>query len=84
MEKMSDKMEDVERIQKDMELFTKNIKELESIKCNREETEVMVRAKSYYKDTEYYLGKKDYMTAFGCIGYAHGLIDTLRLLHGFI
>jgi hypothetical protein len=34
-------------------------------------------AKQYYNDSKYYLGKKDYFTAFGCINYAHGLLDAI-------
>ncbi|MCK5636423.1 MAG: DUF357 domain-containing protein, partial [Thermoplasmatales archaeon] len=28
-------------------------------------------------DSKYYLEKKDYFTAFGCINYAHGLLDSI-------
>lgn len=63
-----------------MELFSKNIKEIESIKFHGREDEVIGTARSYHKDTEYYLQKEDYLTAFGCISYAHGLIDAIRLL----
>jgi len=34
------------------------------------------------EDSIYYLEKGDYITSFGCINYAHGLIDSLRILHG--
>jgi len=74
----------VERIEKDIELFTKNIKEIESIKLHEEESQIMEMAKNYRKDTDYYLEKKDYLTSFGCITYAHGLLDAIRLIHGLI
>ena len=77
-------MDAVERIQKDIELFTKNIKEIESIKLHEEESQIMEMAKNYRKDTDYYLEKKDYLTSFGCITYAHGLLDAIRLIHGLI
>ena len=77
-------MSDEERIVSDIELFSKNIKEIESIKVPEEEKKVVDMAKDYAKDTEYYLEKKDLMTAFGCIAYAHGLLDSIRLIHGFI
>ncbi len=34
-------------------------------------------ARRYRDDAEYYLKKKDYVTSFGCINYAHGLLDAL-------
>ena len=77
-------MNAVERIEKDIELFTKNIKEIESIKLHEEESQIMEMAKNYRKDTDYYLEKKDYLTSFGCITYAHGLLDAIRLIHGLI
>lgn len=77
-------MEYKERIEIDIEKMAKNLKEIESIKFNEKEEEVVERAKSYTEDTTYYLKKEDYMTAFGCITYAHGLIDSLRLIHGLI
>ena len=77
-------MNAVERIENDIELFTKNIKEIESIKLHEEESQIMEMAKNYRKDTDYYLEKKDYLTSFGCITYAHGLLDAIRLLHEFI
>ena len=61
-----------ERIKKDIELF-----ELYYNKIKNEKVKDM--AIRYYKDAKYYLSKKDYYTAFGCINYAHGLIDALRL-----
>jgi len=60
-----------ERIRKDIKIFEENCKELENNK-------IVEMAKRYYEDAKYYLAKKDYFTAFGCINYAHGLIDALR------
>jgi hypothetical protein len=34
-------------------------------------------ATQYYEDSKYYLEKKDYFTAFGCINYGHGLLDAV-------
>jgi uncharacterized protein len=77
-------MKELERIRKDIELFKKNIKETETIKFYGKEERIIKRAISYYKDTEYYIEKKDFFTAFGCISYAHGLIDALRIIHELI
>jgi hypothetical protein len=81
---VDDKVDAVERIEKDIELFAKNIKEIESIKIDEEEGLVVEMAKNYRKDTDYYLEKMDYLTSFGCITYAHGLLDAIRLLHELI
>ena len=77
-------MDAVERIEKDIVLFTKNIKEIESIKIDEDEIKVVEMAINYRKDTDYYLEKKDYLTSFGCITYAHGLLDAIRLLNKLI
>jgi uncharacterized protein len=79
-----DIMDAVERIEKDIVLFTKNIKEIESIKIDEDERKVVEMALNYRKDTDYYLEKKDYLTSFGCITYAHGLLDAIRLLNKLI
>ncbi|MBZ2166024.1 DUF357 domain-containing protein [Methanobacterium spitsbergense] len=77
-------MDAIERIEKDIVLFTKNIKEIESIKIDEDERKVVEMAINYRKDTDYYLEKKDYLTSFGCITYAHGLLDAIRLLNKLI
>lgn len=81
---MADEKDTVNRIKKDIELFTKNIKEIDSIELNENEIETIERAKSYFEDTDYYLRKHDLITSFGCITYAHGLLDAIRLIHGLI
>ena len=81
---MNDEKSTMQRIKKDIELFTKNIKEIESIKLDENENEIIERARSYFEDTKYYLEKQDYITSFGCITYAHGLLDAIRLLHNLI
>ena len=81
---MNDEKSTIQRIEKDIKLFTKNIKEIESIKIDDNENEIIERARSYFEDTKYYLGKQDYITSFGCITYAHGLLDAIRLLHNLI
>ena len=81
---MNDEKSTIQRIEKDIKLFTKNIKEIESIKIDDNENEIIERARSYFEDTKYYLEKQDYITSFGCITYAHGLLDAIRLLHNII
>jgi len=77
-------MDASDRIKKDLELFAKNIKEIESIKLHVEDEKIVKMARNYTKDSEYYIEKEDYLTAFGCITYAHGLLDAVRVLHHII
>jgi hypothetical protein len=71
-------MSDAERIKKDIALFEESVAELDSQSLVDNEVKVVEHAKRYYEDTMYYLGKGDYFTAFGCINYAHGLIDGIK------
>ena len=67
------------RITKDITLFEKNIKKVKKIKHNPDLNleHVIDLAIRYYNDAKYYLEKKDYLTSFGCISYAHGLLDAI-------
>jgi len=67
-------MDEQTRIQKDIVMFEDNIKHAK-IPSDREK--IVELASQYYKDAKYYLKKQDYFTAFGCINYAHGLLDAL-------
>lgn len=73
-----------ERIKKDIELFSKNLNEIKAIKLDEKDRPIINMAQSYRKDTDYYLEKDDYLTAFGCITYAHGLLDALRVRYNLI
>ncbi|VVC00399.1 Uncharacterised protein [uncultured archaeon] len=64
-----------ERIESDISQFYSNVKEVKETDDTRD---VIDLAKRYCEDTKYFLEKKDYVTAFGCINYAHGLIDAYR------
>ncbi len=64
-----------ERIESDILQFHENVEE---VKETPETRDVIDLARRYCEDTKYFLGKKDYVTAFGCINYAHGLIDAYR------
>jgi len=61
-----------ERIKKDIKLFEENRKEVD-------DTQILEMAERYYHDAKFYFEKKDFFTAFGCINYAHGLIDAVRM-----
>jgi hypothetical protein len=71
-------MAESERIKKDIALFETSMAELDSMPLDGTEAEVVDLAKGYYEDTKYYLEKGDYFTAFGCINYAHGLLDGIK------
>ena len=64
-------MEIIERIKKDIALFEAHIDEIA-------DGDLKKMAFRYYTDAKYYLNKEDYTTSFGCIVYAHGLIDAIR------
>ncbi len=66
-------MNEEERIRKDIVLFEENIADLPR-------SEVAELARAYYEDAKYYLEIGDLFTAFGCINYAHGLIDGAKKL----
>jgi hypothetical protein len=63
------------RIESDIEQFYANVKE---VRKTGENAHILELASQYCEDTKYFLGKGDYVTAFGCINYAHGLIDAFR------
>lgn len=74
----------IARINKDIKLFNEIIKQIENMELKNNELEVIKRAKSYFEDTNYYLKKGDLVTSFGCITYAHGLVDAIRLIYNLI
>ncbi|MFH1447666.1 MAG: DUF357 domain-containing protein [Candidatus Micrarchaeota archaeon] len=63
------------RIKEDMVMFDENI--VKAIGKTERENMIIDLATRYRKDAGYYLEKKDYVTSFGCINYAHGLLDAL-------
>ena len=67
-------MDEKTRIQKDITMFEENIKKT---KTNNKQEKILELSTQYYEDSKYYLEKKDFFTAFGCINYAHGLLDAI-------
>lgn len=66
------------RIEKDIEMLKESLKKARALgEISKEQKEIMELGEQYFKDAGYYLQKKDYFTAFGCINYAHGLLDAL-------
>jgi len=70
-------MDEKTRIEKDITMFEENLRTLEGERLTKKQEKTVELAKQYYEDSKYYLGKKDYFTAFGCINYAHGLLDAI-------
>jgi hypothetical protein len=70
-------MNEEKRIKEDIELFHSSIKEIK-IGSSKAVEEIVKLARNYCEDAEFYLKKKDYVTAFGCINYAHGLLDAVK------
>lgn len=68
-----------ERCLSDIRQFDENLHEAIEAGANAEVIDV---AKRYCEDTKFFLEKKDYVTAFGAINYAHGLIDAYRKFKG--
>ena len=58
-------------------MFAENFKLVQEKTLNEPEKKIVELATQYYQDCQYYLEKKDYFTAFGCINYAHGLLDAV-------
>jgi hypothetical protein len=81
---VTDQLSESERIKKDIVLFEQSIDELGPLSLANNEVEVIDQAKRYYGDTKYYLEKGDFFTAFGCINYAHGLVDGIRMTKGLL
>ena len=69
----------IERIESDIRQFDENLQGAIDAGANSELIDV---AKRYCEDTKFFLEKKDYVTAFGAINYAHGLIDAWRKFRG--
>jgi hypothetical protein len=70
-------MDEKTRINKDIVMFDENLKQLQMTTDVIKNDKVVELATQYYSDAKYYLEKKDYFTAFGCINYAHGLLDAI-------
>lgn len=77
-------LENPEKIAIDIQKLERNLKQVKNVEFIGKEKEVYNRAIDYWNDSKYYLEKKNMRTAFGCIEYSHGLLDALRMIHGFI
>jgi len=65
------------RVEKDIVMFEDNLVKLKDKNPENIKIKIVELASQYYEDSKYYMKKKDYFTAFGCINYGHGLLDAL-------
>ena len=70
-------MDEKTRIEKDIVMFDDNLAKINRSELSESNNKIIELAIQYFSDSKYYLGKKDYFTAFGCINYAHGLLDSI-------
>jgi len=70
-------MDEQTRIQKDLHMFEENLETVHKQPSNKQELNITALACQYYEDAKYYYEKQDFFTAFGCINYAHGLLDAI-------
>jgi hypothetical protein len=70
-------MDEKTRVEKDIVMFEENIKHINEKTLTDSQKKTIEIATQYYEDTKYYASKKDYFTAFGCVNYAHGLLDAI-------
>jgi len=70
-------MKEKARIEKDLVMFEENLKKLKGKNLSLSQNKTIELAKQYYQDAKYYLKKDDLFTSFGCINYAHGLLDSI-------
>lgn len=75
-------MEIEERVAKTVRLFDKNVRLAEGLGLTEGEGKVLDLARMYASDTLSFMRKKDYVTAFSSIEYAHGLLDAVLKLRG--
>lgn len=70
-------MDEKTRIKKDIIMFEENLQKIKQKDIDDIQKKIVKLASQYYNDSKYYLEKDDYFTAFGCINYAHGLLDAI-------
>jgi len=70
-------MDEKIRIEKDIVMFKDNLSLLKQKNLSNSQEKTSQLASQYFEDSKYYFEKKDYFTAFGCINYAHGLLDSI-------
>lgn len=75
-------MEIEARVRKNIAIFNENMKRAMALKLTADEEKVVELAKMYASDTDSFVSKGDYVTAFSSIEYAHGLLDAILKING--
>jgi len=70
-------MNEKTRIEKDIVMFEENLQKFNDKTYELHNNKIVELATQYYEDSKYFLEKKDYFTAFGCVNYGHGLLDAV-------
>jgi len=65
-------------VKEDIALFEENFSKIERMR-DPADAKTIELARAYCEDAKFYLEKGDLFTAFGCINYAHGLLDAVRM-----
>lgn len=58
-------------------MFEENIEKIKEKNLANPQKKIIELANQYFEDSRYYFEKKDFFTSFGCINYAHGLLDSI-------
>jgi hypothetical protein len=75
-------VEPKERVLKDISMFDDSLRLISGTALDDKMSSVVEMAKLYASDAKSYLDKGDILTAFSCISYAHGLMDSILSLVG--
>jgi hypothetical protein len=70
-------MDEKTRVHKDIIMFEDNIKRTTNLALTDAQKRIIELAQQYHQDAQYYSEKKEFFTAFGCVNYAHGLLDAI-------
>jgi len=76
-----DRMDEEKRVKDDIVEFDEHYNSRINT-ANEKERVIFNLAKKYRDDSEHYMEKGDLFSAFGCITYAHGLLDGILALKG--
>ncbi len=69
-----------QRILKDISMFDDSLELIKGKKLEANMSAIVEMSKLYASDAKSYLEKGDLFTAFSCISYAHGLMDSILSL----
>ncbi|MCL4404887.1 DUF357 domain-containing protein [Candidatus Marsarchaeota archaeon] len=65
------------RILKDISMFDESLRLIKGRELAKPMQDVVEMSKLYASDAKSYFDKGDLFTAFSCISYAHGLMDSI-------